>query len=241
MFFIFKAYFMLISWIKKTTLLDYPGKIACIIFTTWCNLRCKYCHNSEFVLPEKIAEINSFIPENIFFNFLKTKIWLLDAVVICWWEPTIHKDLEEFCKKIKELWFLVKLDTNGQNPHILKTLLKKNLVDYIAMDIKWDFDTLENLVGVPFIKKDYLDSIQLILNATIDYEFRTTLIKNYHSLENFEKCAQLLHGAKKYFLQNYKGWDTLIPDFNGESFSQEELLNFKKIWEKYVQNCKIRE
>ena len=173
---------MLISWIQKTTLLDFPGKVACIIFTAWCNLRCKYCHNSNLVLPEKLKKIMEFIDEKIFFNFLKTKIWILDGVVICWWEPTIQKDLECFCQKIKDMWFLVKVDTNWQNPHILKTLLNKNVVDYIAMDIKWDFNNLENLVWISLEKNLYQESVEIIKNQShIDYEFRTTLIKNYHT------------------------------------------------------------
>ncbi len=231
---------MLISWIKKTTLLDFPGKVACIIFTAGCNLRCSYCHNSDFVLPEKIKEIKDFIPEEIFFNFLRTKIWLLDGVVICWWEPTLQKDLEDFCQKIKDMWFLVKLDTNGQNPEILKNLIEKKLVDYIAMDIKWDYENLEDLLWVKYDKEKYFESIEIIKNSQIDYEFRTTLIKNYHSLEDFENVVKQITGAKKYFLQNYKWWNTLLQNFDGRSFFEWELIDFKNIALKYVEKCNIR-
>ncbi len=230
---------MLISGIKKTTLLDYPGKVSCIIFTAGCNLRCQYCHNSEFVLPEKIKLIKDFIPEEIFFNFLKTKIWLLDGVVICWWEPTLQKDLEAFCQKIKDMWFLVKLDTNWQNPDILKKLLEKNLLDYIAMDIKWDYDNLENLIW-KYDKQKYFESIKLIKNSDIDGEFRTTLIKNYHSLDDFETVVKQITGAKKYFLQNYKWGNTLQEDFDGKSFLSWELIDFKNIALQYVEKCTIR-
>lgn len=230
---------MLISGIKKTTLLDYPGKVSCIIFTAGCNLRCQYCHNSEFVLPEKIKLIKYFIPEEIFFNFLKTKIWLLDGVVICWWEPTLQKDLEAFCQKIKDMWFLVKLDTNWQNPDILKKLLEKNLLDYIAMDIKWDYDNLENLIW-KYDKQKYFESIKLIKNSDIDGEFRTTLIKNYHSLDDFETVVKQITGAKKYFLQNYKWGNTLQEDFDGKSFLSWELIDFKNIALQYVEKCTIR-
>lgn len=231
---------MLISWIKKTTLLDFPGKVACIIFTTGCNLRCQYCHNSDFVLPEKIKEIKDFIPEEIFFNFLKTKFWLLDGVVICGWEPTVQKDLVDFCKKIKDMWFLVKLDTNGQNPEVLKELLKKNLLDYIAMDIKWDYDNIEDLLWVKYDKEKYFESIEIIKNSGIDGEFRTTLIKHYHSLEDFENIVKQITGAKKYFLQNYIWGNTLKQDFVGESFTSKELVEFKETATRYVKNCKIR-
>lgn len=230
---------MLISWIQKTTLLDYPGKVATLLFTAWCNLRCKYCHNSEFVLPEKIKFIQDFIPEEIFFRFLKTKIWLLDGVVICWGEPTLQKNLKEFCKKIKNMWFLVKLDTNGQNPKILQELLSEKLLDYIAMDIKWDYENLEDLIW-KYDKQKYLESIEIIKNSSIDYEFRTTLIKNYHKQENFEKVVLQITWAKKYFLQNYRPGNTLEKEFYWESFTSNELLDFKNIAVKYIKDSKIR-
>ncbi len=231
---------MLISAIQKTTLLDYPWKVACIIFTTWCNLRCGFCYNSEFVLPEKIKEIQDFIPDNIFFNFLKTKIWKLDWVVICWWEPTINKDLYDFCKSIKELWFLVKLDTNWQNPKILRKLLDDKLVDYIAMDIKWDYSNIEELLWVKIDKNIYLESIDIIINSDIDYEFRTTLVKNYHFLNVFEEVVKQISWAKKYAIQNYKWWKTLDKNFMWESFTSKELLEFKKVCLKYIKKCEIR-
>ncbi len=231
---------MLISWIKKTTLLDFPGKVSCIIFTAGCNLRCSYCHNSDFVLPEKISQIKDFIPEEIFFNFLRTKIWLLDGVVICWWEPTMQKDLEKICVKIKDMWFLVKLDTNGQNPRMLKNLIDKKLVDYIAIDIKWDFENLEDLVWIKYDKEKYFESIEIIKNSWIDYEFRTTLIKNYHKTDDFEKVVKQISGAKKYFLQNYKWWNTLLKNFDGRSFTSKELLDFRDIANNYVEKCEIR-
>jgi len=231
---------MLISWIKKTTLLDFPDKVACILFTAWCNLRCKFCHNSDFVLPEKISQIKDFIPKEIFFNFLRTKIWLLDGVVICWWEPTMQKDLEKFCQKIKDMGFLVKLDTNWQNPEILKKLIQNKLVDYIAMDIKWDYENLEDLLWIKYYKEKYFESIELIKNSGVDNEFRTTLIKNYHTLDDFEKVVKQIFGAKKYFLQNYKWSNTLEKNFAWESFLNSELIDFKNIANKFVEKCEIR-
>lgn len=231
---------MLISWIQKTTLLDFPWKIACIIFTVWCNLRCKFCYNSEFVITEKIAKIkDSLIPENIFFNFLSSRVWKLDWVVICGWEPTLQNDLIEFCKKIKEFWFLVKLDTNWQNPDILKELLDNKLVDYIAMDIKWDYENMQDLIW-KYNKTKYVKSIEIIKNSWIDYEFRTTLIKNYHNKDNFKNTVKQISGSKKYFLQNYKWWNTLQKDFEWKSFLYNELIDFKNIANKYVEKCEIR-
>lgn len=231
---------MLISWIKKTTLLDYPGKIACIIFTAWCNLRCWYCHNWEFVLPEKIRQIKDFIPNEVFFNFLKTKVWLIDWVVICWGEPTLQNDLIDFCFQVKKMWFLVKLDTNWHNPEILLNLLDKKLVDYIAMDIKWDYNDLEELLWIKYDKKKYFKSIEIIKNSNIDYEFRTTLVKNYHSLENFNQVVIQISWAKRYFLQNYRSWNTLNPYFNWKSFTSKEILDFKEIALNYISDTKIR-
>lgn len=232
---------MLISAIQKTTLLDYPGKVATIIFTTWCNLRCGFCHNSEFVLPEKIKKIKDFIPEKVFFNFLKTKVWILDWVVICWWEPTIHKDLYDFCKDIKDLWFSVKIDTNWQNPEILKKLVNDWLVDYIAMDIKNNFSDYDKASWVIENIEKYKESIMFIKDSQIDYEFRTTLVKWIHTLEDIEEIAKFIIWAKKYYLQDYKWWNTLDENFKWEPFSKEELKEFKKIAKRYVKNVYIRE
>ncbi len=231
---------MLISWIQKTTLLDFPWKVACIIFTASCNLRCSYCHNKEFVLPKEIQKIKDFIPKEVFFNFLKTKIWLLDWVVICGGEPTMQQDLEDFCVEVKKMWFLIKLDTNWYNPLILERLIKNKLVDYVAMDIKWDYENLENLLWVKYNKLDYFKSIDILKKGEVDYEFRTTLIKKYHLLENFDKVVKQISWSKRYFLQNYRGWYTLKDDFDWESFTSKELLDFQKIALKYINEVKIR-
>lgn len=232
---------MRISGIQKTTLLDYPWKVACIIFTTGCNMRCKFCYNSNFVLPEKIRDIKDFIPEEIFFNFLQWRKWLLDGVVICWGEPTIQKDLIDFCQKIKNMWFLVKLDTNGSNPAILHQLMNKKLVDYIAMDIKFDFSEKANdLLWIKLDKIMYLKSIKYILESEIDYEFRTTLIKQYHNFDNFKTILHYIRWSKRYSLQNYRSWNTLDDRFQGKSFSYKELSDFQTLASKYVKNCIIR-
>ncbi len=138
---------MNLSGIKKSTLLDYPGKIATLIFTPGCNFRCGFCHNPEFVLPDRVEKLRKdFISEEIFFRFLKTRIGFLDGVVICGGEPTIHSDLMGFCKKIKDLGFLVKLDTNGSRPEVIRDLLDANLIDYIAMDVKHTWEQYADLV-----------------------------------------------------------------------------------------------
>ena len=232
---------MLISAIKKTTLLDYPWKIACIIFTAWCNMRCSFCYNSEFVIPSEIKKQKDFIPEEIFFNFLETRIWILDWVVICWWEPTVHKDLYDFIKKIKEMWFLVKLDTNWRDSGIIKKLIEEKLVDYIAMDIKNSFEKYSETTQVKENLENYEKSINIIKNSWIDYEFRTTLVKWLHDLEDMEKIWKLLSWAKSYNLQNFKAWKTLKENFSWKSFLKKELKEFEKIAKKYVKDVKIRE
>lgn len=176
--FVFLPPTMHLSAIKKTTLLDYPGKLATIVFTPGCNLRCDFCHNPEFVLPEKIERIrHDFISEEIFFRFLKTRIGFLDGVVICGGEPTIHEDLPNFCQRIKELGLLVKLDTNGTRPEMLENLLAKELIDYVAMDVKHSFDGYDSLTKKSVDISKYKKSIEIIKARAPDYEFRTTLIK----------------------------------------------------------------
>jgi len=233
---------MLISWINKFSLIDYPWQISCIIFTPWCNFRCGFCHNSEFVLPEKLKQIQkNLISEKAIFNFLEKRKWLLSWISICGWEPTIHKNLPEFCQKIKNMWFLVKLDTNGQSPEMIEELLDKKLVDYIAMDIKNEIWNFSISAWIELDEKPYLESIKLILNSKIDYEFRTTVIKWIHNKKIIENIVKYIKWAKNYYLQNYKSWNTLDKNFKWESFGGSELEEFKKISEKYVENIWVRD
>ncbi len=232
---------MNLSGIKKSTLLDYPGKIATLIFTPGCNFRCGFCHNPEFVLPDRVEKLRKdFISEEIFFRFLKTRIGFLDGVVICGGEPTIHSDLMGFCKKIKDLGFLVKLDTNGSRPEVIRDLLDANLIDYIAMDVKHTWEQYADLVWKDIKTELYQESIKLIMDHCPDYEFRTTVIKWVHTSDDIEKIAQNISWARKYFLQNYRSGHTLDPDFQGDSFSLLELESLQQIAMKHVQKCQIR-
>lgn len=204
---------MLISALTPLTLLDFPEKTACIVFTTGCNFRCGYCHNAEFVLPEKIKQYKNFVEENNFFAFLDKRKNLLDGVVICGGEPTIHADLPEFCAKIKAKNFLVKLDTNGSNPKMLQNLLDKKLVDFVAMDIKAPLDEYEMMSGVVISSSFIQESINIIIEKAPDYEFRTTCISWFHTSERLEKIKKSLVGAKKHVLQDCRPQNTLLPDF----------------------------
>ena len=232
---------MLISWIKKTTLLDYPGKVATILFTLGCNLRCGFCHNPEFVLPNEVEKrMGDLIPEENFFVFLEERKSFIDGVVICGGEPTLHKDLPEFTKKIKNLWLLIKLDTNGSNPTMLQHLLRENLVDYIAMDIKHIPGQYSEITNASIPIKRYSESIELIMTSQIDYEFRTTVIQWVHTPDDIAVIAQNIHWAKKYILQNFRAGKILDPHFYGKSFSHDDLIQLRDRARPFVQSCSLR-
>ncbi|MDD2486980.1 MAG: anaerobic ribonucleoside-triphosphate reductase activating protein [Candidatus Gracilibacteria bacterium] len=232
---------MQISGIQKTTLLDYPGKVATIIFTLGCNFRCHYCHNFQFVLPEHTKVVaNDLITEEAFFNFLKSREGLLDGVVISGGEPTLQGDLYDFSKKIKDLGFLVKIDTNGRDPKLIRKMIDDGIIDYVAMDIKNPIEKYNEIINVDFNKKDILETISLLLEGRIDYEFRSTVAKGVHTETDIEEMAKLISGAKRYFLQNYRPEIKLNEDFIAESFIASELLNMKRAAEKFVDKCDVR-
>lgn len=214
---------MWISAYEPCTLVDFPGKIATIVFTPGCNLRCGYCHNSELVLPEKIRKYRERKKEAEFFHFLESRKGLLDGVSICGGEPTLHTDLSEFCHRVKSMGFLVKLDTNGTHPEVIETLLSQGVIDCIAMDIKHVFHEYSSLTGVPVDPAVYRQSIQLIRESGIEYEFRSTIISGVHTLEHILEMAEYIRGASRYFLQNFRTHSTLDPDFSGEPFSRSEM------------------
>jgi len=198
---------MKIGGFIKTSLIDYTGKIACVIFTAGCNLRCKYCHNPELVLPEKISKLK-LIPEDYIFQYIKSNIDLLDAIVITGGEPTLQNDLINFIIKIKSLGLLVKLDTNGTTPKILNKLIDLNLLDYIAMDIKAPLDIAKyQLIAGDIMNIEVLDkiknSIWQIIKSGIPHEFRTTVVKQFLSKEDIYKISQSIKGCDSYCLQNY--------------------------------------
>ena len=184
---------MIISGIQRFTLLDFPGKIACIVFTGGCNYRCGFCHNPEFVLPEELAKLSkSFIPEVAALNFLKKRRGMLEGVVISGGEPTIMPDLEDFIMKVRDLGFAVKLDSNGNRPEVLRSLIDKGLVDYIAMDFKTSLPDYRSLVGQWADEMKLRESIELLKQGDVDYEFRTTLIREVHTPEILKIMSKTL-------------------------------------------------
>ena len=224
---------MLISGVQKFTMLDYPEKTAAIIFTPGCNMRCKFCHNSEFVLPEEIKKLRpSFIPQEAVLNFLKTRQNKLDGLVISGGEPTLQPDLKQFIIKVRELGFLVKLDTNGNLPDILKDLVNEKLVDYVAMDIKTVPEKYPELVGDMANPEKILESMNFLKQGTVEHEFRTTIIDGVHTTDIIKEMAKLLTGSKKLYLQKFRPETTLDPTFqNKKPVSDKKMREFVKIFE----------
>ncbi|MDD3386577.1 MAG: anaerobic ribonucleoside-triphosphate reductase activating protein [Candidatus Pacebacteria bacterium] len=214
---------MNIGGLQKVTLIDYPGKIACTVFTSGCNFRCPFCYSKELVLPEEIKK-HPLISEDDFFSFLDSKKGLLDGCVICGGEPTIYgNELVDFCKKIKEKGFLIKLDTNGSNPKVIKKLIP--LIDYIAMDIKAPLDKYKEMTGLDCASK-IKESIEIIKKSGVDYEFRTTITD--HSIEDVLQMAEIISPAKRYCLQRFIDEKETI---SGKTFKFKEE-NFEIIKEK---------
>lgn len=216
---------MIIGGLQKTSLLDFPEKIAAIVFTVGCNFRCGYCHNPELINGEaKIEEV---------FEFLKTRQGKLDGVVITGGEPCLQKDLPEFIKQVKELGFAVKLDTNGSFPEMLEKVLPD--LDYVAMDIKAPLEKYSQIVNVDVDTSKILKSIEVLKNGGVDYEFRTTVVKSQLSFEDFEKIGQLIQGAPRYYLQRFEASKILDKSLENEkTYSTEEFERIIDILKSYV-------
>lgn len=227
---------MLIGGLQKLTLIDYPGKVACTVFLTGCNFRCPWCYNPELVLAEAVKK-HPKISEKYFFDFLKKRKGLLEGVVICGGEPTINEELPDFIKKIKKLGYLVKLDTNGSDPKMIRTLVDKKLVDYIAMDIKTGLKTpkYSKAAGLKTDLNKIKESVKIIRNSGIDYEFRTTLVPKLHQLKDIAEIARYLKGTKIYFLQQFKPEKTVDPKYKKyKPFSQKQIALLQKECQKYL-------
>ncbi len=233
---------MKIGGLQKVTLVDYPGRIACTIFLSGCNFRCPFCYSKELVIPEE-TENHPEISYDRLLDFLENKKGLIEACVICGGEPTIHgEELLNLCREIKDMGFLVKLDTNGSNPEVIRKLVKDKLVDYIAMDIKAPFDKYEMAAGVKIDIDKIKESIDFIKNSGIDYEFRTTIVPGIHSKEDIVRMAKNISPAKKYFLQKFRGEKgTINPEFNDvKPYDDEFMGEAGKEISEYFEFFKIR-
>lgn len=230
---------MIIGGLQKLTLIDYPGKLAATVFFTGCNFRCPWCYSSELVLPEKIKE-QPRISEKELFSFLKERQGLLEGIVICGGEPTINNDLPKFVKKIKKLGYVVKLDTNGSNPKMLKRLIKEKLIDYVAMDVKLPKEKYPKILKVKV--DDIEESVKILKQNKVDYEFRTTVVPSILDKEDIIKITKWIGGPSvKYYLQNFRPEKTLDPKFEKiKPYPDEYLLSIQKAISPFFEVCKIR-
>jgi pyruvate formate lyase activating enzyme len=236
---------MKISALAKTTLIDYPGKVAATVFLAGCNFRCPWCYSRELVLPELIEKTPEISQEE-FFAFLKEKQGLLEGVVLCGGEPTINPDLPDLIKRIKNLGFLVKLDTNGSNPKMLKSLIENGLLDYVAMDIKLPKNRYPLVFGAPLSPELIEESIFILKNSDIDFEFRTTCAPTVHTVDDLALMAEWI-GQKipgrtpKYFLQSFRPERTIDPKFETlKPFPPEFFAQALEKIKPFVPDCRLR-
>lgn len=227
-----------IKGMEKASLLDYPGKVCAVVFLADCNFRCPFCQNPDLInRPDQLPNM----PEQELFRLLKARGKWLDAVCISGGEPCLHKGLPAFAKRVKEKGFLVKLDTNGSNPRMIKHMLDGKLVDYIAMDIKGPLDKYAEIAGVPVDFRKLEQSIELIRNSGIDHEFRTTVLPKLLNEQDMIKIGKWLKGSRLYAIQQFRPTNTLDPEFKQESsYSREELESFKKLLETYFVQVELR-
>ena len=220
---------MKIAGYEKLSLQDYPNHISCIIFTQGCNLKCPFCQNSSLIPINQ----NSLIDEDEIFQYIKLRKNILNGVTISGGEPTLQIDLKNFITKIKNLGLDVKLDTNGTNFTLLKDLIDNKLIDYVAMDIKNSLDKYSKTSGVEKIKiENILDSIKFLKDCSIDFEFRTTIINEYHTFQDILDIIKLI-GNSKYYLQNFKNSSNVL-DKTLTSFSEKKLI----LWNEILKNNK---
>ncbi len=228
---------MNVSGFQKLTLLDYPNHVACTVFTGGCNLRCPFCHNALLVTK---LDKNAFIDEEEIFSLLKKRKGVLDGVAITGGEPLLQKDIKLFIQKVKELGFLVKLDTNGTFPDELQRLIDEKLVDYVAMDVKNCKEKYAITSGLERMDITSVEkSVEILLKGAVDYEFRTTVVKQFHTEEDIEKISKCIKGAKNYFLQDFVDSGNLISG-GFSSVGKEELLKMQERAKKILPSTFVR-
>lgn len=228
---------MNVSGFQKLTLLDYPNHVACTVFTGGCNLRCPFCHNALLVTK---LDKNAFIDEEEIFSLLKKRKGVLDGVAITGGEPLLQKDIKRFIQRVKELGFLVKLDTNGTFPDELQRLIDEKLVDYVAMDIKNCKEKYAITSGLERMDITSVEkSVEILLKGAVDYEFRTTVVKQFHTEEDIEKISKWIKGAKNYFLQDFVDSGNLISG-GFSSVGKEELLKMQERAKKILPSTFVR-
>lgn len=227
---------MVIGGFQKMTVLDYPEKVACTVFLAGCNFRCPFCHNASIVTANRIVGLDK---EEIF-SYLGKRKGLLDGVCITGGEPLLNPDIEDLIRPIKEMGYSVKLDTNGTNPTKLKQLIADGLVDYVAMDVKNSCEKYALTCGVKAVNFTNIEeSIKLLINGNIDYEFRTTVVEPLHTIEDIEAVGRLVNGAKALYLQGFVDSGELIGD-GMNSASRETMWKMLEKVRPYVERAEIR-
>ena len=232
---------MIFGGLQKNSLIDYPGKISCVLFTSGCNFDCPYCHNPQLAQGFRLESPAS--TENQLYRFLERRRTVLDGVVISGGEPTIQKDLFSSCLKLKQMGYPVKLDTNGSRPQVIRRLLDAKLVDYIAMDIKTDPLNYSPVINRYHDASRILSSIQIIMDFAPDYEFRTTCIKPLVNASVINNIGIHIKGAKRYVLQRFHNVKVLHPEYFlkiGQPHREDELLGLKEAADRWVADCVIR-
>ena len=229
---------MFISGLQKLTLLDYPGRVACTVFTGGCNFRCPFCHNAPLVLPERLAQDTD---EEQVLAFLKRRTGILDGVAITGGEPLIHKEIPAFLEKVKTLGFSIKLDTNGSFPEMLERIVRAGLVDRVAMDIKNCPEKYAETIGLKdFDIAPVERSRSFLMECGIDYEFRTTVVKGIHTEESLLGAAEWIAGAKEYYLQQFKDSGDVIAIEGLSAFDEKEMHALADAVARFVPSVKVR-
>lgn len=230
---------MKVTGIQKLTLLDYPGVVACTVFTAGCNFRCPFCHNAILVLPEQIDD--ECLTDDEVFGFLKKRRGVLDGVAVTGGEPLLHADMPEFLARVKELGYKIKLDTNGSNPELLSEIVKNKLVDRVAMDIKNAPEEYARTIGLKSFDIAPVErSKEMLLRGDIDYEFRTTVVKGIHTKESLIGAAKWIEGAKEYYLQQFKDSGNLILPDGLSAYDEKQMHALADAVRDYVPTVEVR-
>ena len=229
---------MLIKGLQKLTLLDFPDKMACTLFTFGCNFRCPFCHNASLVLSDRAD--NTLISEEEFFTFLSRRKGILEGVCITGGEPTLQPDLPDFIARIKDAGYAVKLDTNGYRPAVLRSLTERGLLDYVAMDVKNSLDRYGETVGITcFDTAPVEESMDFLMEGRVPFEFRTTLVRGLHTEDSLRAMGARLAGQEAFYLQTFVDSGDLIQN-NMEGFSPEETRALLAVLRENVPNAQIR-
>ena len=229
---------MLISGLQKLTLLDYPGTVACTVFTGGCNFRCPFCHNASLVLPEELSRDNE---EEQVLSFLKKRVGILDGVAVTGGEPLLHPDMPAFLEKVRALGYRIKLDTNGSFPERLIEIVNAGLVDRVAMDIKNSPALYGRTVGLEHFDLEPVEkSKDFLLSGRVEYEFRTTVVKGLHTRESLTEAAQWIAGAREYYLQQFKDSGHVIALAGLGAFDGPEMHALADAVRPYVPSVQVR-